>query len=55
VGNLFYKWIRNIMKTYYWQMKRKNGVLVEGKFTLVRRVFGRVFLGESYTKIGNWV
>lgn len=42
------------MKTYCWQMKRKSGALVEGKFNLVRRVFGRVFLGETYRTIGDW-
>jgi len=46
--------IRNIMKTYYWLMIRKNGSHVEGKFSLVRRVFGRVFLGETYQVIGDW-
>lgn len=43
------------MKTYYWQMKRKNGSLVEGKFSLARRLFGRAFLGEKYTKLGDWL
>ena len=40
------------MKTYYWQMRRKNGSLVEGRFSLARRVFGRMLLGEKYWKIG---
>ena len=42
------------MKKYYWQMKRKDGSLVEGKFSLARRVFGRLVLGETYTKLGEW-
>jgi len=42
------------VKTYYWSMVRKNGFKVEGKFSLVRRVFGRVFLGETYKVIGEW-
>jgi len=50
----FYDWRNYFMKTYYWQMKRKNGSLVEGKFSFARRLIGRVFLGESYQVIGDW-
>ncbi len=42
------------MKTYYWLRLNKNGTRSEGKYTTARRVFGRVFLGETYQVIGEW-
>lgn len=42
------------MKTMYWKRTNKNGSLAEGKYTLARRIFGRIFLGERYQVIGVW-
>ena len=43
------------MKTYYWHLTKRDGSQAEGKFSLARRVFGRVFLGEKYRIIGGWI
>ena len=42
------------MKTYYWRCEKKNGKLAEGKFSIVRRAVGRLFMGEKFTKLGEW-
>lgn len=42
------------MKTYYWSCENKDKSLVEGKFSLVERVFGRVFMGRKFNIIGDW-
>lgn len=41
------------MKTYYWK-RETNGLISEGKFSILRRVFDRVFFGAKYTKIAEW-
>lgn len=43
------------MKKYYWQCRKKNGQYAEGSYNLLRRCYGRAFLGERFTKIAEWV
>ena len=41
------------MKTYYWK-REKKGLISEGKFSMLRRVFDRFLFGAKYTKIAEW-
>ena len=43
------------MKTYYWTVTSKSGNVSEGKYTMARRIFGRVLLGEKFSKGGEWI
>lgn len=42
------------MKKYYWVCKRKDGSIAEGFYSVARRMFGRLFLGETFIKVGVW-
>ena len=44
-----------MFKSYYWVREKKNGKLSEGRYSFSRRVFGRVFIGGKFTKIGEWM
>ena len=41
------------MKTYYWK-REIRGLISEGKFSILRRVFDRVIFRAKYTIIGEW-
>lgn len=43
-----------IKSRFYWVKINSNGEVSEGNIIFLRRVFGRIFLGERFKKIGLW-
>lgn len=42
------------MSKHYYVCERNDGSLAEGYYSTIRRIVGRLFLGEKFTKIGSW-